>query len=173
MHRPHETEPGNWDAVLVAAGRGERLGQGVPKARAKLGGEALFLHSLRILIKHPGAGRVFLVTPPQAEEMEEMRLLLEGAVGAEHTSNIRFVPGGAERQDSVWSALRVLEECETSFSRLILIHDAARPLVTHPLIDRCLGAMEAPEEGGGQWELPGLARTGPWGHGPAAVVAGL
>lgn len=162
-----------WDAILVAAGRGERLGLGAPKGRIALHGEPLFLHSLRVLMEHPRRDQILLVAPPEPAEIDELRALAERSLGSELAGQIVVVAGGAERQDSVWAALQVLLEAETSMDRVLLIHDAARPLLSHSLIERCLHAMESDDAHSSQGELPGLTRSGPWGSGPAAVVPGL
>ena len=162
-----------WDAIVVAAGRGERLGHGRPKAYIPLQGRPLFVYSLRVLLSHPGVENAFLVVTPGAEEREEVARQIELHLPAEERGRIRLVEGGAERQDSVWNALQLLDEAETSPERMLVIHDAARPLLTHGLLARCLHSMVHIKVEPGQAELPGLARSGPWGSGPAAVVPGL
>ncbi len=67
------------DVILVAAGRGERLGAESPKARVLLGGVPLFQHSLRLLCGHPGIARVFVVVPPDPGEMSTMDSLIGSA----------------------------------------------------------------------------------------------
>jgi 2-C-methyl-D-erythritol 4-phosphate cytidylyltransferase len=156
----------NCDAILLAAGRGDRLALGKAKARVELAGEPLFVHALRVLATHPEVQRILLVTPPDEVERGAMEDLARSIAG----SRIATVAGGAERQDSARAALEVLHQMQTSWRRPVLIHDAARPLVSSALIDRCLAALEmglAPIE---QGALPGIAGSE---AGPAAVVPGL
>jgi 2-C-methyl-D-erythritol 4-phosphate cytidylyltransferase len=155
------------DAVLLAAGRGERLDRGKSKARVELAGEPLFVHALRVLAAHPSIQRILLVTPPDRGEQSEMeslgRSIAEGCFFA-------TVPGGAERQDSSRAALDALQEMATHPHRPVLIHDAARPLLTTSLIDRCLAALETELPRTEQVPLPGIIRSE---TGPGGVVPGL
>jgi 2-C-methyl-D-erythritol 4-phosphate cytidylyltransferase len=157
-----------WDAILLAAGRGERLGLGQAKARVMLAGIPLFLHSLRMLARQPGLGRMVLALPP---EEDERRRIMEWVV-REPDVPVVPIPGGEQRQDSVWAALNTLQHFETPEDRIVLVHDAARPLVSQALIDRCLSAMLEQMPNAPQQELPGFTARGR-GRGPAAVVPGL
>ena len=155
------------DAILLAAGRGERLARGKSKAWVELAGEPLFVHALRVLAAHPDVQRILLVTPPGEEGRSEMEDLARSIAGSRFFAT---VPGGAERQDSARAALEVLHRVQTSWQRPVLIHDAARPLVSSALIDRCLSALEMglpPDE---QDALPGIVSPE---AGPAGVVPGL
>lgn len=171
----------SWDAVLVAAGRGERMGLGMPKARAPLGGLPMFLHALRTLWTHPGRNRLIVVFSSEEGEREQVKESIRDVLGLE-AADIRrgendpaekllLAPGGEERQDSVWAGLSALQSFGLSQHDVVLIHDAARPLVSHALISRCLEAIlhQVPSP---QAELPGLATHGR-APGPAGVVPGL
>jgi 2-C-methyl-D-erythritol 4-phosphate cytidylyltransferase len=161
-------------AILVAAGRGERLGFGLPKARVPLAGTPLFLHALGSLLEHPLIRDVLLVAPDDRAELEVMMSLLGESFGPVASRSVRLVPGGAERQDSVLAALVVLEEDHVPPDAMILVHDAARPLLRPDLITRCLEAMEMRLSFGGQGDLPGLAgNSEESGCLPAGVVPGL
>ena len=123
---------GAW-AVLVAAGRGERLGGDQPKAFAKLGGRPLLAESLVRLDASEWIESIVIVAPP---EWEEPAILLadELAVGKARAC----VPGGATRIDSVRVGLAEVPED----AAVVLVHDAARPLVTEPVIERVVGALD-------------------------------
>jgi 2-C-methyl-D-erythritol 4-phosphate cytidylyltransferase len=108
-------------ALLVAAGRGERLGSGGPKAFVVLGGRPMLEWSVEALRSVPAIERIVVALPPGAEAPA-------GTVGVE---------GGAERSHSVRNALAVAGEGDP-----VLVHDAARPLVTPSLAERCLAALE-------------------------------
>jgi 2-C-methyl-D-erythritol 4-phosphate cytidylyltransferase len=155
------------DAVLLAAGRGERLDRGKPKARVELAGEPLFVHALRVLAAHPSVQRIILVTPPDREEQREMEGLARSIAGS---CFLATVPGGAERQDSSRVALDALQQMATHPHRPVLIHDAARPLLSAALIDRCLAALDVGLPPSEQEALPGIVRSEP---GPGGVVPGL
>jgi 2-C-methyl-D-erythritol 4-phosphate cytidylyltransferase len=130
-------------AILVAAGRGERLGLDRPKAFANLGDEPLLAESLRRLEACPWIDAMVLVAPPG---WEEPAILLADEEGC---GKVRAcVAGGAERSDSVRAGLA--EAAEDAL--VILVHDAARPLVTDDVVERVL----APLSEGWDGAVPGL-----------------
>ena len=134
---------GVW-AVLVAAGRGERLGDDRPKAFARLGELPLLAEPLRRLDEHPAIDGLVVVCPP---EWEEPSILLAEQVGASKVS--ACVPGGATRADSVRAGLgEVPPDAE-----VVLVHDAARPLVPAEVVDRLLAALA----GGADGAVPAIA----------------
>jgi 2-C-methyl-D-erythritol 4-phosphate cytidylyltransferase len=115
-------------AVLVAAGRGERLGRREPKALVPVAGRALFLHAMDALCEVVD-GPVVLVVPP-GEEARFRALAPRRAL---------VVPGGATRQESVRCGVRALDPAVDT----VLVHDAARPLVTRSLVEAVLLAARA------------------------------
>src|SRR5512142_845468 len=86
-------------AILVAAGRGERMGAERPKAFLDLAGQPLLLRAARVLDAAPSVSHVVAVVP--VAEQEEARALL-APVGKLHA----VVPGGERRQDSVLEGLK-------------------------------------------------------------------
>ena len=121
-------------AVVPAAGRGERLGPGTPKALRLLGGVPLLVHSVRALATAGGVALV-VVAAPAADVAAVRTLLAAHDAGAE----VRVVAGGATRQQSVRLALAALPE----HVDVVLVHDAARPLVPIDLIDAVATAVRA------------------------------
>jgi len=134
--------PGAW-AVLVAAGRGERLGEDRPKAFVKLGELPLLAEPLRRLDESGWIDAVVVVVPP---EWEEPAILLAEELGASKVS--ACVAGGETRTDSV--RIGVAEVPEDA--AVILVHDAARPFVTEDVIERVIGALGEGFDGA----VPGL-----------------
>ena len=118
-------------AILVAAGRGERMGGAQPKAFLPLGGVPLLLRASRPFDQAPSVGGIVAVVPEG--EVERGRDMLSGV------QKLRAViAGGRERQDSVLLGLR---EIPAGFDDLVLVHDAARPFVDVDLIEAvCQGA---------------------------------
>ena len=111
-------------AVLVAAGRGERMGGGRPKAFLDLKGEPMLVRAARALAACPAVDAVVAVVP--AEEVEHARRLLEPL------PKLRaVVAGGSRRQDSV---LEGIKQAPDDFDGIVLVHDAARPLVEPQLV---------------------------------------
>ena len=116
-------------AVLVAAGRGERLGDERPKAFAALGGRVLLAESLERLDASPWIDALVVVAPPEWEEAVIV-LAEELAVGKVAAS----VTGGETRAASVRAGLAEVPET----AAVVVVHDAARPLVTDAVIERVL-----------------------------------
>ncbi|MGV9268910.1 2-C-methyl-D-erythritol 4-phosphate cytidylyltransferase [Kitasatospora sp. NPDC003701] len=125
-------------AVVPAAGRGERLGPGAPKALRELGGVPLLVHAVRALTRSRAVGLVVVAAP--ADGVAEVVGLLDthGLDG----KDIRVVPGGATRQESVRLGLAAIPaEVE-----IVLVHDAARPLVPVEVVDAVAAAVRAGAE---------------------------
>lgn len=124
-------------ALIVAAGLGERLGASSPKALVELAGRPLWEWSLCTLREAAGIGRIVVATPPPYE-----------SDGATHEISIALPPsldaiavtGGATRSESVRLALEAAGEGRDS--DLVLVHDAARPLLTVELVEATLAAAE-------------------------------
>jgi len=119
-------------AVLVAAGRGERLGEDKPKAFARLGELPMLAEPLRRLDESPWIDEIVVVAPP---EWEEPAILLAEEVGASKVS--ACVTGGATRTESVRAGVAEVPE----EAAVILVHDAARPLVSDEVIERVISAL--------------------------------
>ncbi|HVE63316.1 MAG TPA: 2-C-methyl-D-erythritol 4-phosphate cytidylyltransferase [Mycobacteriales bacterium] len=121
-------------AIVPAAGRGERLGPGTPKALRLLGGVPLLVHAVRALSSARLVDLVVVAGPPEGEA--EVRALLDAHdVAAE----VRVVAGGETRQESVRRALDVLPADVAG----VLVHDAARPLAPSDLADDVAQALIA------------------------------
>jgi 2-C-methyl-D-erythritol 4-phosphate cytidylyltransferase len=112
-------------AILVAAGRGERMGGGVPKAFLPLAGVPMLVHSARALDAAASVSALAVVVP--ADRIDEARAMLRGL-----QKPVTVVAGGERRQDSV---RRGLDAVPGDFDGVVLVHDAARPLVDVALID--------------------------------------
>ncbi len=119
-------------AVLVAAGRGERLGEGRPKAFVRLGTLPLLAEPLRRLDESDWIDHVVVVAPA---EWEEPAILLAEELGASKVS--ACVTGGATRSDSVRAGVAEVPE----EAAVILVHDAARPLLPEEVVGRVIEAL--------------------------------
>src|SRR6266550_7018712 len=125
-------------AILVAAGRGERLGLEQPKAFAKLGEDPLLAEPLRRLDDSEWIDAIVIVAPPG---WEEPAILCAEEIGASKVT--ACVAGGEERADSV--AVGVAEVPNDAAA--ILVHDAARPVLPPEVIPRLLEALAAGFDG--------------------------
>lgn len=149
-------------AVIVAAGRGTRAGGGLPKQFRSLHGRAVLAWTLDAFRTHRGIDEVVLVLHP-----DDMGL----AAGYVGHGNVRVARGGASRAESVRAGLEALADLAPE---KVLIHDAARPLVSAALIDAVIAALDtapgaAPAlpvtdalwRGGSRFEQP-VDRAGLW-----------
>lgn len=119
-------------AVVVAAGKGERLGVDRPKAFAKLGERVLLAESLERLESSEWVDAIVIVAP---EGWEEPSILLAEELGAGKVS--ACVAGGETRAESVRLGLgEVPEE-----ALVVLVHDAARPVLAEGVIERVLAPL--------------------------------
>jgi 2-C-methyl-D-erythritol 4-phosphate cytidylyltransferase len=115
-------------ALIVAAGSGERLGAGRPKALVELGGKPMVQWSVEALRSAAAIGRIVVALPGGTE-------LPAACAGA---GEVLAVAGGASRSESVSNALAAAGEDET-----VLVHDAARPLITVGLAESVMAGLLA------------------------------
>jgi 2-C-methyl-D-erythritol 4-phosphate cytidylyltransferase len=119
-------------AVLVAAGRGERLGDRRPKAFAKLRDRPLLAESLERLDASGWVDAIVIVAPPG---WEEPSILLAEEVAASKVA--ACVPGGETRAESVRAGVaEVADDAD-----VVLVHDAARPVLVDEVVERVLAAL--------------------------------
>jgi 2-C-methyl-D-erythritol 4-phosphate cytidylyltransferase/2-C-methyl-D-erythritol 2,4-cyclodiphosphate synthase len=115
-------------ALIVAAGKGERLGGDVPKQYRPIGGKPVLRWAVEALAGHAAIDQVCVVIGEGQQELAEDALRnLEVA---------SFIRGGAERSDSVMNGLQAIGQ------GAVLVHDAARPFCPPAVIDRLLGALD-------------------------------
>jgi 2-C-methyl-D-erythritol 4-phosphate cytidylyltransferase len=133
-------------ALLVAAGTGERLGEERPKAFVRLGELPLLAEPLRRLDDSPWVDAVVIAAPAG---WEEPAILLAEELSA--TKVVASVTGGATRAESVRAALAEVPEDAV----VVLVHDAARPLLSDDVIERVL----APLSDGWDGVVPALPLT--------------
>lgn len=117
-------------ALIPAAGRGRRMAQDTPKVFLPLGGIPLLAHTLQKFEASPVIQDVLLLVPDE----EGVRLAEEIVRRFGFRKVFRIMPGGAERQDSVYRGLKELSPT----TEIVVIHDGARPLVPVELIERAV-----------------------------------
>ena len=121
-------------AVIVAAGRGTRMGPGIDKLFLEVAGAPVIVHTWRRFETCAAVDDLVLVVREGLQEA-----FRELAVQHGFRKPFRFVPGGAERQDSVWNGLVAL----APEADLVAIQDGARPCTPPDVITRCLAAAHA------------------------------
>ena len=115
-------------ALIVAAGRGERLGGELPKQYRPLGGKPVLRWAVEALAGHPSIDQVRVVIGEGQNQMA-----LDALSGLSVGDLIR---GGAERSDSVLNGLKAIGD------GAVLVHDAARPFCPPAVVDRLLAALD-------------------------------
>jgi 2-C-methyl-D-erythritol 4-phosphate cytidylyltransferase / 2-C-methyl-D-erythritol 2,4-cyclodiphosphate synthase len=117
-------------AIIVAAGSGSRIG-GLPKQYREIAGKPMLRHSVEAFLAHPAVDVVVVAIGAGQQELAEAALT--------GLSPVDYVIGGAERRDSVRSALEYIEN--TYDIAFFMIHDAARPFLSAMTIDALLNAL--------------------------------
>lgn len=125
--------PADVGVLIAAGGRGERAGAGTPKQFRPVGGVPMLLRAVRPFARHPAVHRIVIALP--ADHVNPAPAWLAEVAG----ERLVLVPGGATRLDSVRAALAALDPgC-----RVVLVHDAARPLVSGDEIDAVIAAARS------------------------------
>ncbi|GFM98537.1 2-C-methyl-D-erythritol 4-phosphate cytidylyltransferase [Streptomyces fulvorobeus] len=120
--------------MIPAAGRGVRLGPGAPKALRALSGTPMLIHAVRAMAASRAVSLVVVVAPPDGAP--EVKNLLDEHSLPERTDYL-VVPGGGTRQQSVRLGLDALP----ADISVVLVHDAARPLVPVDTVDAVVEAV--------------------------------
>ncbi|MDA3023008.1 MAG: 2-C-methyl-D-erythritol 4-phosphate cytidylyltransferase [Actinomycetota bacterium] len=123
---------GRTAALVPAAGRGERLGPGTPKALRQLAGVPMFVHAVNALTESRAVDLVIVAVPPAS--VDEVSALL---VQQQFSADVSVVAGGDTRPESVARALIGLP----ADVDVVLVHDAARPLVPPELVSAVVAAV--------------------------------
>ncbi|HEX2020393.1 MAG TPA: bifunctional 2-C-methyl-D-erythritol 4-phosphate cytidylyltransferase/2-C-methyl-D-erythritol 2,4-cyclodiphosphate synthase [Aurantimonas sp.] len=123
------------DALVVAAGRGERAGQSVegPKQYRRIGGVPVLRRTVDLFLDHSGVRRVAVVVHKEDKELLARAL-------KKRLAEVLLVEGGPTRQESV---RRGLEALAGEAPSVVLIHDGVRPFADPALIDRTIAAVDA------------------------------
>jgi len=125
-------------ALVVAGGRGTRMGGGIPKQFLRLGKLPVLVHALLVFQRSRRISQIVLVVPKGFGARAE-------ALVIRHRLDkvVRVVRGGKERQDSVLLGLRAVSQD----SDIVLIHDAARPGVTRKLVEGSIRRLLSKRDG--------------------------
>jgi 2-C-methyl-D-erythritol 4-phosphate cytidylyltransferase len=111
-------------AIIPAAGIGLRMKQDTPKPYLRLAGKPILAHTLAVFEATPEVHEVTVVAHPADLDNCQEQIIAP----YEFKKVLRLVPGGKERQDSVYNALKVLQKEEDL--EIILVHDGVRPFIT-------------------------------------------
>ncbi|MBQ9504196.1 MAG: 2-C-methyl-D-erythritol 4-phosphate cytidylyltransferase [Lachnospiraceae bacterium] len=119
-------------AIVLAAGKGRRMGGKVPKQYLELGGKPVIYYSLKTF-EESFIDEVVLVCTEGEEEYCRKEIVIKYGF----SKVVKIVAGGRERFNSVYNGLMASNGCDYVF-----IHDGARPFVTQHVLDRCLHYVE-------------------------------
>jgi 2-C-methyl-D-erythritol 4-phosphate cytidylyltransferase len=118
-------------AIIVAAGKGTRMGPNVDKLFLEVAGQPVVAHTWAAFDGCPLINEIVLVIrDPLRPEFEKLQHALE------LKKPVRFASGGAERQNSVWNGL----EKTSSQAEIVAIQDGARPCTSQKIIENCIDA---------------------------------
>ncbi len=121
-------------AIILAGGKGVRLGEERPKQFLKIAGKKVIEHTLEVFEGHPDIHEVAVVSNPlHIADVEEIAKL-NG-----FTKLKKILNGGAERYDSSLSAINAYKDEDVN----LIFHDAVRPLVNHRIISDCIEALDS------------------------------
>lgn len=113
-------------AVIVAAGKGKRMGAGINKQFLNINGKPILYYSINAFSTHSSIDGIVLVCSENEIEYCKKQIIEKYNI----KKIFKIVSGGKERQDSVLNGLKVLNDCD-----VVLIHDGARPFVSHKIIE--------------------------------------
>lgn len=123
-------------ALLLSGGTGTRLGADIPKQYIEVGGKPMIAYSIQRLSLHAGIDAIWIVAAP-----EWQKLIVESLKASDMNNKFRgFSEPGENRQLSILNGLEDIRN-EMREASLVLIHDAARPLLSEKLITDCLNAV--------------------------------
>jgi 2-C-methyl-D-erythritol 4-phosphate cytidylyltransferase len=115
-----------YQVILPAAGQGKRMGAGKNKLLLEVNGIPVLIHTLRVFEQDQDCSKIIIAIHPQDEWVFKTLVTKYNVAKAIH-----FVPGGKERQDSIYNALKTVET-----DGIVLVHDAARPFISKEHIYR-------------------------------------
>ncbi|MBI5593922.1 MAG: 2-C-methyl-D-erythritol 4-phosphate cytidylyltransferase [Deltaproteobacteria bacterium] len=119
-------------AIIVAGGKGIRMGSATRKQYMLLAGKPIVCHTLAVFDACPCIEEMYLVVPPDDLDTCSEKWISSLTLH----KKIHLVAGGIERQDSVFQGIQAIsgQQCE-----VVVIHDAVRPFVSSPMIEACVG----------------------------------
>ena len=117
-----------YEAIIAAAGRGERLGLGIPKALVKICGKTVVERVVDKFVRFDKIRNIYVAVPPGYEPTI-------GGLLSKYGDRVKVYTGGTVRQESIHRGLKYISD------EYVLIHDVARMMVTDKLIERVMHAV--------------------------------
>ena len=132
-------------AIIVAGGKGLRMGGALPKQYLSLGGRPVLAHTLLPFHENKNIKKIYLVVPGDDFRFCKSEILLPYKLD----KKVELVSGGVERQDSVFNGLKAVEKKIATgkadiAEEIVVIHDGVRPFIRYDIIESCIrGARES------------------------------
>lgn len=130
-----------YTAVVLAAGKGTRMGGSVAKQFLEIGGKPVVVYALEVFEHSPEIDQIILVTG--ADKIEYCQKEIIEKYGIKKTVSV--CAGGRERYESVWKALQTLKSLESEQEQktdYVLIHDGARPFLNQEMLERLCACVK-------------------------------
>ena len=124
--------------IIPAAGSGSRMQNALPKQYLPLAGKPMITHTIQIFFSHPRISSIHLALSPDDDFWRSLTLEPSSKLKLHYT-------GGESRSQTVLNTLQAMEVADDDW---ILVHDAARPGLTHQLLDNLLNTLENDAVGG-------------------------
>lgn len=118
-------------AIVPAAGVGSRMQADRPKQYLEIQGKTVLEHSLNVLLDYPPIAKVIVAVSKDDPYVESLSFL--------HREEIELVHGGDSRAESVFNGLKQIQDAENTW---VLVHDAARPCLTHQDLDQLIRVVD-------------------------------
>ncbi len=126
--------------IIPAAGVGNRMANVLPKQYIALGGKPMISHSIQVFFNHPRIAGIHVALNPEDDFWRSLTLEPESRLHLHYT-------GGATRAETVLNTLKAMEPTLQA-DDWILVHDAARPGLTHALLTHLINTLEQDAVGG-------------------------
>lgn len=130
-----------YTVVVLAAGKGTRMGGSVAKQFLEIGGKPVVVYALEVFEHSPEIDQIILVTG--ADKIEYCQKEIIEKYGIKKTVSV--CAGGRERYESVWKALQTLKSLESEQEQktdYVLIHDGARPFLNQEMLERLCACVK-------------------------------
>ena len=124
--------------IIPAAGAGSRMGDVLPKQYLRLAGKPMIAHTIQVFLNHPRIASIHLALNPADEFWRSLTLESASKLKLHYT-------GGESRAATVLNTLNAIDVAADDW---VLVHDAARPGLTHQMLDRLLSELEHDPVGG-------------------------
>lgn len=126
-------------AIILSGGTGTRLGGNVPKQYLKVHGKAIIMYSVETIAQMPEIDEIVICLADEWKPFVQEELQKAGVL-----KKVVYSQPGEVRQLTIYNALKVLRDQGATDEAIVVIHDAARPLVSEALLRRCIdGCKEA------------------------------